>query len=272
MKATGKLKISYSGLDRLEGLDKPGLEFSGTDDKGQRVMGLVRAGAMATDVKPDEDLVWVVPDDWSLAEAATVPCVYATVYHAFFMTTKIEKGKSVLIHSGSGGVGLSAIRVAFAYGLEVFTTVGSEEKKTFILKEFPELKPQNIGNSRDTSFEAMINKRTNGEGVDYVLNSLSEDKLQASIRCLKKKGKFLEIGRFDIAEDSKIGLGHLAKEISFHAILIDEFMHATAEEKHVSSVKGLFKLCPPIYSLGSSKTPRRRHQERHHQTPENNFI
>jgi fatty acid synthase, animal type len=57
MKATGKLKISYTGLDRLEGLDKPGLEFSGTDEKGQRVMGLVRAGAMATDVKHDADLL-----------------------------------------------------------------------------------------------------------------------------------------------------------------------------------------------------------------------
>lgn len=35
-----------------------------------------------------------------------------------------------------------------------------------------------IGNSRDTSFEDMIRKETNGKGVDMVLNSLSDEKLQ----------------------------------------------------------------------------------------------
>jgi fatty acid synthase, animal type len=81
----------------------------------------------------------------------------------------------------------------------------------------------------------MISKRTNGEGVDYVLNSLSGDKLQASIRCLKKKGKFLEIGKFDLMEDSKIGLGHFLREISFHAIQLDEFcLKASPADKKVN--------------------------------------
>lgn len=40
----------------------------------------------------------------------------------------------------SGGVGLAAIRVAFAYGLDVFTTVSTEAKKKFLLKTFPQLK------------------------------------------------------------------------------------------------------------------------------------
>lgn len=35
-----------------------------------------------------------------------------------------------------------------------------------------------IGNSRDTSFEAMIKEQTNGKGVDLILNSLSDEKLQ----------------------------------------------------------------------------------------------
>lgn len=35
-----------------------------------------------------------------------------------------------------------------------------------------------IGNSRDSSFEDMIRRETNGKGVDLVLNSLSDDKLQ----------------------------------------------------------------------------------------------
>lgn len=64
---------------------------------------------------------------------------------------------------------------------------------------------ENIGNSRDCSFEAMIKLRTKGEGVDFVLNSLAEEQLHASIRCLGRSGTFLEIGKFDLANDSKIG-------------------------------------------------------------------
>lgn len=47
--------------------------------------------------------------------------------------------------------------------------------------------------------------RTKGEGVDFVLNSLAEEQLHASIRCLGRGGTFLEIGKFDLANDSKIG-------------------------------------------------------------------
>jgi fatty acid synthase, animal type len=179
-------------------------------------------------------LTYKVPANWTLAEAATVPVVYVTVYAAFFVSTKIKKGKSVLIHAGSGGVGLAAIRVAFAYGLEVYTTVSNEEKKNFLLSEYPQLKAENIGNSRDISFEDMIMTRTEGKGVDYVLNSLAGDKLQASIRCLGKGGKFLEIGKFDMENDTKIGLNNFLRELSFHAIMVDKLITGPIEEKMVS--------------------------------------
>lgn len=84
----------------------------------------------------------------------------------------------------------------------------------------------NIGNSRDCSFEAMVKIQTNGKGVDFVLNSLSDDKLHASIRCLGSGGTFLEIGKFDLANDTKIGLGDFLKEISFRAVLVDNLFTA----------------------------------------------
>lgn len=82
-----------------------------------------------------------------MRDAATIPAVYITIYYAFFFYNPISKGKSILIHAGSGGVGLSAIRIALAYGMEVFTTCSTEEKKKFILEQFPQLK----GKNRDIS-------------------------------------------------------------------------------------------------------------------------
>lgn len=220
MLATGKI-TSDDVLTRIQQQCVFGFEFSGTLNN-KRIMGLGPTGAMATQYEAARTLLWNVPDSWSLEEAATIPLVYYTVYLAFFGTVIIEKGKSILIHAGSGGVGLAAIQVALAYGLEVFTTVGSDEKKKYLLERYPNLKVENIGNSRDASFEQMVCVNTRGKGVDYVLNSLSEDLLQASIRCLGMNGTFLEIGKFDIMNRTKIDMGHLVKRINFKAVFFDD--------------------------------------------------
>lgn len=238
MLATGKI-TSDDVLDRIQQQCVFGFEFSGTFN-GKKVMGMGPTGAMATQYDANRTLLWDVPEFWTLEEAATVPLVYYTVYLAFFRTITIVKGKSILIHSGCGGVGLAAIQVALSYGLEVFTTVSSEEKKNFLLSNYPHLKPENIGNSRDTSFERMISINTKGKGVDYVLNSLSEDKLQASLRCLGMNGTFLEIGKFDIMNKTKIDMGHLAKRINFKAVFFDD-LPVESEELAVSNFLNLFQ-------------------------------
>lgn len=46
-------------------------------------------------------------------------------------------------------------------------------------------------------------------------------KFQASIRCLAPFGRFLEIGKYDLAKDTHIGMGVLLKSVSFHGILLD---------------------------------------------------
>lgn len=43
-------------------------------------------------------------------------------------------------------------------------------------------------------------------GVDVILNSLSEEKLQASIRILAQHGRFLEIGKFDLSNNTPLGM------------------------------------------------------------------
>ncbi|XP_043067726.1 fatty acid synthase isoform X1 [Drosophila bipectinata] len=231
MLATGRLAVELYGSSRIDQNCVLGFEYSGINMlTGRRIMSMVVKGGVASYVEKPSKLMWDIPDHWSLKEAATVPVVYVTVYYAFFMIGNIRKAKTILIHAGSGGIGLAAIRVALAYNLEVFTTCSTQKKKKFLLDTFPKLKEANIGNSRDTSFELMIHRETNGKGVDYVLNSLSEDKLLASVRCLGKSGHFLEIGKFDMANDSKLGMSCFLKEIAFHAVLADNLLTASDEE------------------------------------------
>lgn len=236
MLATGRLAVEIYGTNRLDQVCVLGFEFAGYNKRtGKRIMSMVPKAGIGSHVEKPAPLIWDVPEKWSLKEAATVPVVYVTVYYAFFVSTKINKGQSILIHAGSGGIGLAAIRVALAYGLKVYTTCSTPQKKKFIMDTFPQIGASQIGNSRDTSFERMIQRETNGKGVDFVLNSLSEDKLLASLRCLGQSGHFLEIGKFDMATDNKLGMGLFLKEITFHAVLADSMLFAPETRLKVST-------------------------------------
>lgn len=56
------------------------------------------------------------------------------------MLGKIRAGQSILIHAGSGGIGQAAINISSYYGLKIFTTVGTEEKREFIKNKWPHIK------------------------------------------------------------------------------------------------------------------------------------
>ncbi|KAL6257976.1 hypothetical protein P5V15_011572 [Pogonomyrmex californicus] len=227
MIATGKLLFENTmKITRFEN-SFLGMEFVGIDTTGHRVMGLCSNKGISNVIVPDRNLCWEVPDDWSLEDAATVPCVYSTCYIALYNNGQMKKGDKVLIHSGTGGIGQAAIHLALNEGCEVFTTVGTREKREFIRKMFPSIPDDHIGNSRNTSFEQMILQRTNGVGVDIVLNSLAEEKLQASVRCLAHGGRFLEIGKYDLTANNSLGMMIFLKETSFHGIFIDNLILST---------------------------------------------
>lgn len=148
-----------------------------------------------------------------------------------FQRGGLKPGQSVLIHAGTGGVGQAAINIALYYNCTVFTTVGTPEKRAFVKKHFPQIPESHIGNSRDISFEQMVMRGTKGRGVDFVLNSLAEEKLQASVRCLAPGGGFLEIGKFDLAKDNRLKLELMRRGASFHGIMVDQFFESSVKEK-----------------------------------------
>lgn len=202
-----------------------GGEFSGYSPHGERVMGYLPT-AMATHMAvpaDDERFIWRIPDRWTLEEAATVPVVYMTAYLALIVRARIRPGERVLIHAGAGGVGQAAIRVALARGCDVFTTV-SEGKRAYLRELFPALAEDHIGNSRDTSFEAQFMRATEGTGMDVVLNSLAGDALQASVRLLGRGGRFLEIGKYDMSQNTPLGMECLLREISVYGVGLNNLM------------------------------------------------
>ncbi|CAG2171557.1 unnamed protein product, partial [Oppiella nova] len=106
------------------------------------------------------------------------------------------------------------------YGCDIYVTVGTEEKKQFLVKEY-NIPVNRIFNSRDILFKNHVMKATKGRGVDIVLNSLSGDKLDASYQCVANNGRFVELGRFDMIQNKQIGMFDFTKNIQFIGIVFD---------------------------------------------------
>ncbi|KAM0545786.1 hypothetical protein ACHAPJ_011210 [Fusarium lateritium] len=180
---------------------------------GDRVCCL-GSGAHKTILRVKEAFCQVVPDSVTFDEAASLPVVYCTAYHALVNLARVEPEQSILIHCGAGGVGQAAIQVAKWLGLEIFTTVGSLEKResTRALYGIPD---DHIFSSRDPSFAKAIMRATNGRGVDSVLNSLSGEMLRQTWNCLAPFGTFVEIGMKDILNNSGLEMRTFIRNATF---------------------------------------------------------
>ncbi|GJQ79765.1 hypothetical protein Trydic_g23238 [Trypoxylus dichotomus] len=250
--ASGKILPEVITRDRFELERVHGLESVGRNMKGERVIGLRRTGTLSTLVRCKKPLL-KVPDHWSMEDAATVMVVYGTVVEILVNRADLKTGQTILIHSATGGVGQAAIILSLYYGLTVFATVGTQEKREFLKQHYPQIKEEHVFSSRDTAFEEMIYKYTNGRGVDYVLNSLSEEKLVASTRCLARGGKFLEIGKLDLANNNPLTLQLLEKDAEFISLALDEHISSRTTIRHayIEQMQGLID-CGAIKPLPST--------------------
>lgn len=173
-----------------------GIEFSGVQNK-RRIMGIGNKAGI-TSYLNSSCLSWDIPNSWTLQDAATVPLAYIAAYYAFFDRFTIRKGQTILINLGAGGIGLAAIRVALAYGLNVFMSCNCEKSKLQLLKSFPGLKEANVSNSYE---EIMSSER-----VDVVLNSSPNADLQRLIGCISEGGTLLDISETETALSNSLAL------------------------------------------------------------------
>src|SRR5688572_26361405 len=97
------------------------------------MLDLRRGGGYAEYAIVKESEAAMKPAKVSHVEAAAVPLAALTAWQALFDTAKLEKGQTVLIHAGAGGVGSAAIQLAKWKGARVIATA-SKENQEFLRK------------------------------------------------------------------------------------------------------------------------------------------
>jgi acyl transferase domain-containing protein/acyl carrier protein len=163
---------------------------------------------------------WVKKPSTLKFEEAPVMIPYMTTIHGLVNVAQIKPGDKVLIHNAAGAVGQAAIQVARWKGAEVFATAGTEEKREFLRKQGVKY----IFNSRDLSFTEDILTITKGYGVDVVLNAIAGEGLYQSFRLLAPYGRFIEIGKRDIAQNTALPMSVFNRNITFAHIDIDRIL------------------------------------------------
>ncbi|CAG2166260.1 unnamed protein product, partial [Oppiella nova] len=218
MLATGRIP---SGSAQLFTDCSIGCEYTGRRaDTGERVMGLVGGRSIATSINANISGMTKIPDHWSMAEASTIMNNYGTLWYGLIKRANLKKGESILIHSAAGGIGQSAINICKHYECDIYVTVGTDEKKQFLMNEY-NIPEKRILNSRDILFKNQVLELTNGKGVDIVINSLAGEKLDASYECLANCGRFIEIGKFDMLQNKKLGMFDFLRDIQFIGVGFD---------------------------------------------------
>ncbi|GIV97567.1 MAG: polyketide synthase [Herpetosiphonaceae bacterium] len=164
--------------------------------------------------------LYFCPPGLTPEEGAGLITAFGTTHYCLNHLAKLKKGERVLIHSATGGVGLAAIQLAQLIGAEIFATAGTPEKRDYLRS----LGIKHVMDSRSLEFADEIMEITNGEGVDVVLNSLPGEGIRKGLAVLRPFGRFIEIGKRDILQNSPIGLGFLEKNISFFVFELSSLM------------------------------------------------
>ncbi|KAG8157399.1 hypothetical protein KVR01_012783 [Diaporthe batatas] len=179
---------------------------------GDRVCCLA-PGAHRTRLRVSEKLCQDM-GQMSHQDAASLPLVFCTAYHALVNLARLRPGQSVLIHAAAGGVGQAALQVARHLQLEIFATVGSAEKRELVTTHYG-VSDDHVFSSRDLTFRAGVMAVTGGRGVDCVLNSLAGEALAESWHCLAPFGTFVEIGMKDILSNSALDMRPFGNNATF---------------------------------------------------------
>jgi NADPH2:quinone reductase len=181
----------------------PGLDYAGVVDAvgpevtrvapGARVYGHAVApgfGAYASMTLADEHGVEPLPDSVSFQQGAALGVPYGTAWRALFLRAQAQPGDTVLVHGASGGVGVAAVQIARAHGLQVIGTAGTPAGLQLVREQGA----HHALNHHDANYLDAVMDLTGSRGVDVVVEMLANVNLDRDLDVLAHGGRVAVIG------------------------------------------------------------------------------
>ncbi|KAJ9300052.1 hypothetical protein DTO271G3_2169 [Paecilomyces variotii] len=211
------VKVKAFGLNRMDLLQREGqypvppqapstlgVEFSGTiesfgdyDGKdfaiGDHVFGLAYGGAYAEYIAVSVAMLIHKPAELSWEETAGIPETWITATQAMYLVGGFEPGRSILWHAGASSVSIAGIQLSKADNASaIYVTAGSQEKIDFCVNQLGATAGYNY---RTQDWPSEIQKATNGQGVDLVIDFVGAAHFQGNLDVGARDGRIVELGQ-----------------------------------------------------------------------------
>ncbi|KYR02384.1 putative fatty acid synthase [Tieghemostelium lacteum] len=216
---------------------------------GDRVL-CIAVNSIGSHVFEPESNLALLPDNIGFTDSAPLVTTYLTSYFSLFSLVRIKEFGSILIHTASGGVGLSTLNILKwkNYKGKIFVSVGSAEKEKYLRDNYGDMITDYF-NSRTHSYSSKIKEKYGS--VDIILNTLSGDFMSSNFNCLSKVGRIIDLSVTQLIENETMDLGQLKYSkafISFEILIYNGCMPGQCARKmelfldNIS--KGNLKLVP----------------------------
>ncbi len=152
---------------------------------GEHVSGgyAERVGVPAQNVLPK-------PKNLSFDEAACVPLVFLSAWHALVARAGVRAGETALVHAAGSGVGSAGIQIAKLLGATVIATAGSDAK----CERARQLGADHAVNYSRQDFLAEVRRITAKRGVDVVFEHVGKATWEKSLLALARGGRLVTVG------------------------------------------------------------------------------
>ena len=232
----------------------PGGEISGTIaalgegvsgwQVGDRVIAGTGAGGLREQVVLSAARLFKVPEGIDLVQASALLMTYGTTIHGLKDRGDIKAGDTVLVLGAAGGVGLSAVELAKAYGARVVAAVSTEEKGEVAKKagadEVVIYGRAPFDKDQSKALAQQFKDAVGPEGADIVYDIVGGDYSEPALRSIAWEGRFLVIG-FP-AGIAKMPLNlTLLKSCDIRGVFWGAFT-AREPEKNAANIAELFQL------------------------------
>ena len=160
-------------------------------DVGERVYTAgTLSGAYAELILCHRDQVHILPESVSFNQGAAINIPYATAFRGLHQRGEAKPGETLLIHGASGAVGSAAAQMGVAHGMTVIGTVGTERGAEMVRNQGVE----HVFDHNSEGYLEQIREATHGNGVNLILEMLSNVNLAKDLSIVSQKGRIVVIG------------------------------------------------------------------------------
>lgn len=186
----------------------PGSELAGTVEAlgegvtgwavGDRVIAMIGNGGLAEKVVAPVTRLFALPDGVDFATGASLLMTYGTTIHGLKDRGHIKPGETVLVLGAAGGVGLSAVELAKAFGARVIAAVSSEEKAAVAREAGADDvviygRPP-FDKAQSKALADQFKAACGPNGADIVYDIVGGDYSEPALRAIAWEGRFLVVG------------------------------------------------------------------------------